>query len=223
VKNAHLRFGHLVYIKVLKKTTTRFKLPLDRFIGEAESNAQVKAHLVSVIGGDTQIAALSAAVANSDSFSVEAPDQTSFHVSLGANAESYRGSLQVEGHKRPLRHLVAISEELAQVGNGKNGERTILFHDSPSFVWASLAHIHGLPGTAEWADWIMAELKRLKAVQPLTGIGCNPLLVKGPKGLFMNCISRGMRDGKLQFPESNGPIEWNVPSLAQLLATKPLD
>jgi hypothetical protein len=217
VKNAHLRFGHLVYTKVLKKTTTRFKVPLDRFIGESESNSQFRAHLISVIGGDTQIAALNAAIANWDWFTVEAPDQTSFYVTLGANAESYRGSLQVDGHKRPLRHLVAISEELAQVGSGKNAERTILLHDSAQFAWASLAHVHGLPGTGEWADWIAGELKRLNAVQPLIGIGCSPVLVKGPKSLFMNCISRGLRDGKLQFPEGNGPIEWSRLTLPQML------
>ena len=78
MKNAHLRFGHLVYTRVLKKTTTRFKLPLDRFIGESESNSELKAHLISLIGGDTQIAALSAAIANSDSFTVETPDQNRF-------------------------------------------------------------------------------------------------------------------------------------------------
>ena len=219
MKNAHLRFGHLIFTKALKKTTTRFKVPLDRFIGEPESNSHVKAHLISVIGGDTQIAALAAAVANCDSFTVEAPDQSSFHITLGAKAESYRGSLQLED-KRALRHLVAVSEELAQVGSGKNTERTILLDDSPQFLWASLARLHGLPGTQEWSEWITAELMRLKAVQPLIGIGCNPILVKGPKGLFMNCISRGLRDGKLGFPESNGPIDWSQFSIPELLAAQ---
>lgn len=217
MKNAHLRFGHLAYTKVFKKTTTHFKVPLDRFIGESETNAQMKAHLISVVGGDTQIAALSAAVVNQDWFTVEALDRTSLRISLGANAECYRGSLQADGQQRPLKHLVAISEELAQLGSGKNTERTILFDDSPQFAWASLAHVHGLPGTAEWADWIMTELERLKAVQPLAGIGCCPVLVKGPKGLFMNCISRGLRDGYLRFPDSNGPIRWQRLSLSQLL------
>lgn len=217
MKNAHLRFGHLTYTKVLKKTTTRFRVPLDRFIGESESNSQVKAHLISVIGGDTQLAGLSAAIFNSDSFTIEGPDQTTYRVTLGAKAECYRGSLHLEEQKRPLRHLVAISEELAQVGTVKNAERAILFHDAPQFVWASLAHVHGLPGMPDWAGWIVNELKRLKAVRPLLGIGCNPVLVKGPKGLFMNCISRGVRDGRLQFPESNGAIQWNPLSLSQLL------
>ena len=49
MKNAHLRFGHLTYIKVFKKSTTRFRLPLDRFVGEAEHDSQVKVHFISVI------------------------------------------------------------------------------------------------------------------------------------------------------------------------------
>ena len=34
MKNAHLRFGWLTYFKRTEKTTTTFKLRLDRFIGE---------------------------------------------------------------------------------------------------------------------------------------------------------------------------------------------
>jgi hypothetical protein len=218
VKNAHLRFGHLVYTKAFKKTTTHFKLPLDRFIGESESGSQTKAHLISVIGGDTQIAALSAAVVTRDWFTIEAPDQTSHRVCLGANAECYRGSLQLEGQKRPLRHLVAVSEELAQTANGKCTERAVIFHDSPQFIWASLAHIHGVPGSEAWADWILRDLKRLKAVQPLAGIGCSPVLLKGAKGLFMNCVSRGLREGKLRLPVDNGPVQWSRSGLSQLLS-----
>jgi hypothetical protein len=70
----------------------------------------------------------------------------------------------------------------------------------------------------EWAGWIVDELKRLNVVQPLIGIGCSPVLVKGPKGLFMNCISRGLRDGKLRVPEYNGRIQWSEISLAKILA-----
>jgi hypothetical protein len=217
VKNAHLRFGHLTYTKVFKKSATHFKVPLDRFIGEPEPSSSMKAHLISLIGGDTQIAALSAAVANQDCFAVEGGGRTSCRVSLGAKAECYRGSLQLEGHKRPLRHLVAVSEELAQTASGMNPERTIIFDDCAQFVWASLAHVHGLPGTSEWADWMIGELKRMNAIQSLVGIGCNPVLVKGSKGLFMNCISRGLRERKLRLPENNGPIQWSRLSLPQLL------
>jgi hypothetical protein len=218
VKNAHLRFGHLIYTKVFKKTTTRFRVPLDRFIGEPESSSVVKAHLISVIGGDTQIAALSAAVANTDSFTLVAPHQTEFRITLGPKAECYRGSLHLEQHKRPLRHLVAISEELSRAGTGKSTERAILLGDSPSVVWTALTHLHGLPGMPDWAGWIVEELKRLNAVQPLIGIGCSPVLLKGPKGLFMNCISRGLGAGNIQFPHGNGPIQWNEITLTQIHA-----
>jgi hypothetical protein len=217
VKNAHLRFGHLVFTKVLKKTTTRFRLPLDRFVGESESHSQSKAHLISVIGGDTQIAAIAAAVANREWFTIEAPGGTTLHTSLGANAECSRGSLQIVGYKRPLRHLVAVSEDLAQCGSGKSTERTIIFDDSAQFLWASLAYVHGIPGLPDWADWIRSELQRMKAIQPLIGIGCSPVLVQGTKGLFMNCVSRGLREGILQFPSSNGPIQWKRTSISQLL------
>jgi hypothetical protein len=64
MKNAHLRFGRLGYTKVLKKTTSHFKIPLDRFIGEPlENQSLFKAHLISVAAGDTLIAAVSAAIA----------------------------------------------------------------------------------------------------------------------------------------------------------------
>jgi len=221
VKNAHLRFGHLIYTKPLKKTTTRFKVPLDRFIGESESNSVVRSHLISVIGGDTQIAGVAAAVANNDSFTVETPDRSAFRVTLGAKAQCFRGSVRLEEHKRPLRHLVAISEELAQIGSGKNTDRAILFDDASQFVWSALTHLHGLPGTPDWAEWVIGELKRVQALEPLIGIGCSPVLVKGPKGLFMNCIGRGLRDGKLHFPESNGSIEWSTMTLSQLLLPEP--
>ena len=34
MKNAHLRFGWLTYVKSTEKTTTSIRLRLDRFIGE---------------------------------------------------------------------------------------------------------------------------------------------------------------------------------------------
>jgi hypothetical protein len=53
MKNAHLRFGSLSYVKSTEKATTSIKLRLDRFIGEVlpDPPRQAKAHLISVIGG----------------------------------------------------------------------------------------------------------------------------------------------------------------------------
>ncbi len=91
MKNAHLRFGRLGYTMVLKKTTSHFKIPLDRFIGEpSENQSLLNAHLISVIGGDTQISAVGGAIANREWFSIEFPDGSTARMTLGTNAQSYR-------------------------------------------------------------------------------------------------------------------------------------
>jgi hypothetical protein len=221
MKNAHLRLGRLAYTKVLKNTTSHFKVPLDRFIGEPlEDRSLFKAHLISIAGGDTQIAAIGAAIANREWFSIESPEGSTVRTTLAGNAQCFRGSLSMESSKHALRHLVAVSEELSQIASGKITERVILFDESPEFVWRSLAQIHGLPGMPEWAGWLSGELKRMKKIEPLRGIGCNPVLVKGPKGMFMNCISRGLRAGKLLFPASNGPIHWDRLSWSELFTAE---
>jgi hypothetical protein len=56
MKNAHERFGVLEYTKRMKDTTTRIRLRLDRFIGEVEDARNGKAHLISVLGGDSDVA-----------------------------------------------------------------------------------------------------------------------------------------------------------------------
>jgi hypothetical protein len=83
---------------------------------------------------------------------------------LGANAQSYRGSISVEGSKHLLRHRVAVSEELSQIGTGKISERVILLDGSPEFVWKSLAQIHGVPGVSDWSSRVLSELKRMKKI-----------------------------------------------------------
>ena len=76
------------------------------------------------------------------------------------------------------------------------------------FVLYRLSERFGLPVVPEWADWFTRELKRRRAMTPLAGIGCSPVLVSGTKAKFMNWISRGLRRGLIEFPESNGPIRW---------------
>ena len=84
MKNAHLRFGWLTYVKSTEKTTTSIKLRLDRFIGEVlpDPPRQAKAHLISVIGGDTQISAISADISMTDRFMVEGPGVQPIRVCL---------------------------------------------------------------------------------------------------------------------------------------------
>jgi hypothetical protein len=208
MKNAHLRFGWLSYYKRTEKTTTTFKVRLDRFIGEVEPDTprRAKAHLISVIGGDTQISAINAAIATDESFEAEGPDVDRISVSLGRNAQTYRASLQLADRKRPLRHVIGVSEEL--LNNVGSTGRTILAHSGSAFLWMSLAQIHGLPGTPEWADWFRGQLERHSAIIPLLGIGCDPVLIKGDKHQFLSWLGRGVQSGVLPFPPNTGRIDW---------------
>ena len=208
MNNAHLRFGWLSYYKQTEKTTTTFKLRLDRFVGEVLPNPprRAKAHLISVIGSDTQIAAVNAAISMEERFFIEGPGLQPIHVCLERNAQTNKGSLQLPDRKKPLRHLIGISEEFAT--NSATTGRVLLAHSSPHFVWTSLAQIHGLPGVPDWADWFYRQLERSSAIVPLAGIGCDPVLIKGEKAQFLSWLSDGVRSGQLPFPARTGPVEW---------------
>ena len=214
--NAHLRFGSLTYSRTTEKTTTHFQLYLDRFIGEVAPDPprQAKAHLLSVMGSETQISAVVAAIHMEDAFTVEAPGVAPIRALLGRNAECYRGSIQLADRKRAARHAIGVSEEFA-AASASTG-RTLLVHSDPKFVWASLAHIHGLPGIPDWADWFYGQLNRHDALTPLLGIGCEPVLAKGSKEQFLSWLSEGVRASNLPFPQQAGPIRWPGPNLGQL-------
>jgi len=220
MNNAHLRFGHLTYTRVSLRSATQFRVPLDRFIGETSAGAMGKAHLISAIGGDTQIAALEAAISGGDSFTVETAEQRRYSVSLGQNAESYRGSLKIPEMERPLRHLVAVSEEMAGTGSRGRAEQTILLDDSPGFIWAALVETHGVPGPVEWAQWITAELHLRNKIEALTGIGCNPVLVKATRETILRFLRRGLKQNKIRFPEENGAVAWPQTSLRHLFTSR---
>lgn len=216
MKNAHLRFGWLNYHKRTEKTTTSFRVRLDRFIGEVEPDSprRAKAHLLSVIGADTQIAAINAAISTDERFEVEGADVKRISVSLGRNAQTYKASLQLADRKRPLRHLIGVSEEL--LNNVGSTGRTILARSDSAFLWMSLAQIHGLPGTPEWADWFYQRLEKHKSIIPMLGIGCKPVIVKGDKKSFLQWLGLGVQRGLLGFPASAGRIEWPRASLTEI-------
>jgi hypothetical protein len=214
--NTHLRFGSLTYYRRTEKTTTHFQLPLDRLIGEVAPDPprQAKAHLLSVIGSETQISAIVAAIHVEEAFTIEAPGVAPIRAVLGRNAQCYRGAIQLMDRKRAVRHVIGLSEEFAAAA--ANGGRTLLAHSDPRFVWASLAHIHGLPGVPEWADWFHRQLNRCDSLVPLLGIGCKPVLIKGNREQFLSWLSEGVREGDLPFPQQAGRIQWPTVSLDQL-------
>ena len=211
MKNAHERFGVLDYTKRMKDTTTRIRLRLDRFIGEVESSGNCKAHIISVLGGDSDVGAIWAAVVEHNHFTVEAPGLGPLTASLGEDAQCFRGSITIAGRK-PIRHLVAVSAELAKTRPGADpgGRRTILCDNDPTFVLYRIAQRFGLPVVPEWADWFNAELTRHSVIKPLVGLGCSPMLVSGTKKLFLKWIRRALRQKRIEVPDRNGPVRWSL-------------
>jgi hypothetical protein len=211
MKNAHERFGVLEYTKRMKDTTTRVRLRLDRFIGEVDIEGNGKAHLISVLGGDSDVGAIWAAVIEQGQFTVEAPESDPLTASLGEDAQCFRGTITIAGRK-PIRHLVAISAELAKTRPGMDpeGKRTILCDDDPTFMLYRIAQRFGLPVVPEWAGWFNEELGRHGAIRPLVGVGCSPVLVSGTKKLFLKWIGRVLRQRRIRFPEGNGPVCWSL-------------
>lgn len=201
MKNAHERFGALLYRRRTEKTATNIRVSLDAFVGEEGG----KAHLVSVVGGDAEIGALAAAFANGDSFSVMDPYGSESIVSLGEKPICFRGSISLSGRKRPLRHLVSCSQELADTTSDGN---LLLVSDDHLFIWSSLVCHYGLPATPEWGAWIIAQLQQQKRIQQLPGFGYAGVVVRAKRKELLALLRRGLRTHQLTFPLANGPVEW---------------
>ena len=216
MKNAHERFGRLVYRRHTEKTATNLRVFLDAFVGEERG----KAHFVSVVGGDVEIGAIAAALANGDSFTLVDPYGAESIVSLGEKPLCFRGSIMVPGRKRPLRHLVSCSQELADTtADG----RLLLVSDDHSFVWSSLVCHYGLPATPDWGPWVISQLQQQKRIQPLIGFGYAGVAVKAKRKELLALLRRGLRSRKLAFPTGNGAVEWPEVYLAKKTARFPSD
>ncbi len=144
---------------------------------------------------------------------VEGPGVQPIRVCLERNAQCFKGSIQVPGRKKPLRHLIGISEEFASGNVSSNSGRTLLGGSDKQFVWASIAHIFGIPGVPEWADWFAEELKTHHATSQILGIGCDPVMVKGTKEQFLDWLSWGVESEAIRLPAKLGSIQWPKLSL----------
>lgn len=137
---------------------------------------------------------------------VEGPEVQPIRVCLERNAQCFKGSIQLPGRKKPLRHLIGMSEEFASGNMSSNSGRTLLAASEKDFVWASIAQIYGIPGIPEWAEWFSDELKTHRALIHVLGIGCDPVSVKGDKTQFLDWLSWGVESGAIRFPAEAGAI-----------------
>jgi hypothetical protein len=216
MQNAHERFGTLEFTKRTKDTITRVRVHVDRAVLEParDDRSPSAAHLISMVGGDAEIGALSAAITEGALYQIHLPGGPTIVASLGSEAQCFLGSVMVSGKKRPVRHLVAVSSELAKTkpGADREGARTILCSDDPAFVLHRVACRYGLPVVPEWAPWFVRELNQRKAINSLLGLGCSPVLVKGSKHTFLKWIGRALRERLIRIPAEKGSISWKLPS-----------
>lgn len=219
MKNAHLRVGTMTFSKTVGKSRTHFSLDMDRFIGERATDDGPQAHLLSVFGGDAQIAAAHAIISEQQSFAIEGPELERLNVNMGKDAQCYRASIPLSTSKRQLRHLIAVSKELRDQVNSNSQRRTLLVGSSPEYVWISIAQIFGLPALPEWANWFYQKLSKNLAITDLYGLGCRPVLITGTKEEFLGWLSAGIRRGEIQLPEQNGPTIWPSTPLESLLSS----
>lgn len=217
MQNAHLRMGRLEYMKPIihaKSTPTHVTLWLDRTIIEppSEPDKSATCHFFSVFGGDQEIAAIAAAVVDEARFTVSGPGLAPHMVTLGERPRVFRSSLQVPGRKHPIRHLVALSQELSETQAGINSvaKRTILYDREAHFLVYRLGVRFGLPVLPGWSSWISNELERRHLVDDLPGLGCRPILVRASKRTLLHLIATGLRSRHLHIPDDTSIVEWNV-------------
>jgi len=203
LENAHLRLGQLEFRQSTDKISTTLRVHCDCYMGEEEQGL-----LLSIFGGDAEIAAISAAVSANSAFSLKYPGEDgeiSLCVRMGENAANMRGTILIPGMSHPVRHLVVVSQTLRQ--NGIDGN-TYLLNYSPLVAWALMASVMGLPARPEWGSWVIDQLDLQHRIAPLTGFGCNPYSIRVTRDELLNTLSRGVRSTDLSFPDTNGPVPW---------------
>ncbi len=209
MENAHLRLGLLEYVRFTEKGSSRIRLRVDRYMGEDR-----QAHLLSVFGNDSDVGAITAAVHEKASFNLAFPDGSTKDVTIGDHASCYKGAVSVSGRKHPVRHLLAVSEELRT--NGTAG-RTLLLRYQRKEAWATLVSFLGLPADPAWADYVLGIVERKKRIEEIDGIGCEPVLVLATAEEMLEWVGDGLRSGAVAFPRETGAVAWPRWSIAELL------
>jgi len=209
MQNAHLRLGLLEYQRMTQRISTRIRVRVDRYVGE-----DWQAHLLSVFGNDSDVGAITAAVHEKATFTLTFPDNTTREISLGERASCYKRAVTLSDRKHPVRHLLAVSEELHT--NGGVG-RTMLLRYRQDEAWASLVSFLDLPAEPSWAHHVLGVMEEKERIKELDGIGCQPVLLSATTEEVLAWIGEGLRSHALRFPEKSGPVVWPQFSLGEIL------
>ena len=217
MQNAHLRMGHLEYVRAPsnpRSASTHIVLSMDRAMVEPpnETGRSACCHLLSAFGGDQEIAALAAAIADDGRFTISGADLVSTMITVGEHATVFRSSFIAPGRRQPVKHLVALSEEFSrtQAGADPDATRTVLYDGDPHFLLYRLAVRFGLPSIPEWSQWVAGELNRRELITGLHGLNCSPVLIKTDKRTMLDIISTGLKTGGITIPDGAGIVRWDV-------------
>jgi hypothetical protein len=123
-------------------------------------------HLLSVFGNDSDVGRITVAVHENAAFSLTFPDGETKEVTLGEHASCYKGAVTLPGRKHPVRHLLAVSQELH--ANGSAG-RTIVLRYRCEKAWATLVSFLWLPADPTWADYILGIVEGKKRIEEIDG------------------------------------------------------
>jgi hypothetical protein len=137
MNNAYQRFGVLEYSKRTKDTTTRVRLRMDPFIGEVEGKRTGKAHLVSVLGSDSDVGAVWAGVNEQAHFTVAGPESSPLRWRSGRMHSAFGGPSPCRGANRSA---ISSPSPLTwrRPGTDLEGKRTVLCDDNPTFIFYRL-------------------------------------------------------------------------------------
>jgi hypothetical protein len=209
MENAHLRMAVLEFERHSEKISTRVRVRVSQYIGEGKQG-----QLLSVFGSDSDVGAITAAVHEQAQFRLTFPDGREQEMSLGERAACYRGSISMPGRKQPVRHMIALSEEIRGLGSISH---TYVLRFDPVDAWTAMVQRLGVPAPPEWAGYMMEILKKNDRIKELDGIGCLPVVVSASTEEVLQWMGAGVVAGELRFPEENGPIWWPCALLSEAL------
>src|SRR6185295_2846735 len=91
MENAHLRMGKVKFVRQTRDTITEVSLHMDRLVAEkpAEQCSATQVHLVSVFGGDQEVGAIAAAIADEQRVQISLPGEGELLGFLGEKPVMY--------------------------------------------------------------------------------------------------------------------------------------
>ena len=213
MRNAHLRMATIEYISHSKTYSTRVQVHSNGF-----AYSKDQAHMLSAFGNDAEVAAITAAISSALPLEARLPDGIRVTLRFGEKPVTFRGSLTVPGRTRPLRHLLAFSEDVSR--NGDDG-KVFSLHGNDALVWANVVSFLGLPATPEWAAAGMALLRAKGSVTRLDGFNCSPVLVRVLKEDLLTWLGEKLANRALALPEYNGAVCWPAYAKEALFTGEP--